>query len=90
MSVEIILPPMLQALTGDVKQFSASGKTLVACLNDLIEKYPEIKPKIFSRSGKLANGVNIFLNRENIPPDSLSKPVHDGDKIHISFVVLGG
>lgn len=86
----MFLPPVLQALAGDVKQVACDGKNIGNCLNDLIEKYPPIRPKLFQRRGKLVNGVNIFLNGENIPPGTLSKPVHNGDKIHISFIVLGG
>ena len=90
MSVVISLPPMLQALAGEIKQTECNGSTIGNCLNDLIEKYPQMKPRLFNRRGELANGVNIFLNGESILPKSLSKPVRDGDKIHISFIVLGG
>lgn len=90
MSVEIFLPPMLQAMAGEVKQVTCTGRTIGNCLNELIEKYPQIKPKLLNRRGKPADGVNIFLNGENIPPEMLTRPVGDGDKIYISFIVLGG
>ena len=90
MSVEISLPPILQAMAGDAKQVSCRGNTISNCLNDLIEKYPQIRPKLFSRNGKLANGVNVFVNNVNVLPDKLSVAVRDGDKIYISFLVLGG
>lgn len=90
MSIEISLPPVLQAMAGDIKQVSCAGNTIGNCLNDLIEKYPQINPKLFRGKGKLANGVNIFLNGINVLPEKLSSPVRDGDKIHISFLVLGG
>ena len=90
MSVEIFLPPMLQVMAGDEKQVACTGNTIGNCLNDLIEKYPQMKLKVFGRNGKLANGVNVFLNGTNVLPDKLSSPVRDGDKIHVSFLVLGG
>ncbi len=90
MSVEIFLPPMLQVMAGNVKQVTCTGNTVGNCLNDLIEKYPQIERKLFSRNGKLANGVNVFLNGVNVLPEALSTPALDGDKIHVSFLVLGG
>jgi|WetSurMetagenome_2_1015567.scaffolds.fasta_scaffold1081392_2 sulfur-carrier protein len=90
MSVEISLPPTLQAMTGNMKQITCAGSTLGDCLNNLIEKFPQIKPKLFSSSGKLASGVNIFLNSTAILGENLSKPVKDGDLVYISFIVLGG
>ncbi|OGO01744.1 MAG: hypothetical protein A2Y90_05045 [Chloroflexi bacterium RBG_13_52_12] len=90
MTTEISIPPVLQALAGDVKQIEISGSTVGECLNALVKMYPQMKPRLFNKQGKLANGINIFLNGENAYPEPLAKPVRDGDKIHIAFIVLGG
>jgi molybdopterin converting factor small subunit len=90
MSIEIILPPVLQPLTGDAKKTIVSGKTVGDCLKNLVKQYREIGAKLFSANGKLLNGINVYLNAESIAGEPLSLPVQDGDKIYISFMVLGG
>jgi len=90
MPIEITLPPLLQPLAGDLNYVKVTGGTVGECLDNLVNKYPGIKPKLFNRNGKLLNGISIFLNRENIIKDPIEKTVKEGDKIHISFVVLGG
>ena len=90
MSVEINLPPVLQALVGDIRQVDVAGGTVGACLEDLVERYPPLKPRLFDKKNKLPAGINIFVNRENAYPDPLAKKVAEGDKIYISYIVLGG
>ena len=90
MAIEIDIPPLLQTLAGDVKRVVTTGNTVGECLDDLVKKYPGIKPKLLNRRGKLLNGINIFLNGENTFPEPLAKTVRSGDKIHIAFIVLGG
>lgn len=90
MAIEITIPPALQPLAGDMKQVAAAGHTVGECINDLIKKYPGIKSKLINRQGRLRNGINIFLNGQNVYLGPLAKTVRDGDKIHIAFTVLGG
>ena len=90
MSVEINLPPVLQAMAGDIKQIDVTGGTVGECLEALVKQYPKLKPRLFNKKNKLPHGINIFVNRENAYPEPLAKAVHEGDKIHIAFIVLGG
>jgi molybdopterin converting factor small subunit len=90
MSVVIIIPPFLQHLAGGVKQAEVEGKTVKACLEALALQYPELKSRLFGRNGKLPSGLNIFINGENAFPGELSRPVRDGDRIHIAYVMVGG
>lgn len=90
MSVQIIIPPLLQAMVGDIRQIDVSGRTVGECLNALVKQYPQLKPKLFNKNKKLPNGINIFVNGENAYPELLVKTVREGDKIHISYIVLGG
>jgi molybdopterin converting factor small subunit len=90
MSIEIILPPLLQPLTGNIKKIVVSGKTVGGCLENLVREYPETRAKVFGKNGKLLNGISVYLNAESIAGEALAQPVKDGDKIYISFMVLGG
>ncbi|MGD1120326.1 MAG: MoaD/ThiS family protein [Dehalococcoidales bacterium] len=90
MSVEINLPPVLQAMAGDTAQISVNGETVGACLGALVKQYPPLEKKLFNKKGKLPAGINIFVNGENAYPEPLARAVKPGDKIYISYIVLGG
>lgn len=90
MSVEIVIPPFLQHLTGDVKAVQVIGSTVGECLEELIKQYPALKPRLFTRKGELRQGINIFLNKEAVNARELSRPVRDGDKLYITSIIMGG
>lgn len=89
MPITIVLPPMLQAIAGDIDRYETSGETIGVCLQNLAGRYPRVGQKLFM-GGKLVNGLNIFLNGQNVSKNVLGQPVRDGDVIHVSFIVLGG
>jgi molybdopterin converting factor small subunit len=90
MTVEINIPPVLQALVNGVSRIDVSGATIGECFKEMLQQYPALKPKLYDKHGNLPKGINVFLNGVSAYPEPLSKPVHDGDKIHISHLVLGG
>jgi molybdopterin converting factor small subunit len=89
-SVEITIPPFLQHLAGGLKQAAVEGETVAECLEALVAQYPELRPRLFGRGGKLPGGLNIFVNGESAFPGELSRPVKPGDRIHIAYVMVGG
>ncbi len=90
MSIEVNFPPSLQHLAGGQKKVEVSGGTIGECLNAIVARYPQLKTKFFGSNGELFRGLNIFLNGESAYPGELEKPVRDGDKIYIAYVMLGG
>ncbi len=90
MSIEITIPPFMQHLAGGVKQVDVDGKTIAECLEALVGQHPELKPRLFGPNGELPHGLNLFINGESAFPDELSRPVEDGDRIHIAYVMVGG
>jgi molybdopterin converting factor small subunit len=90
MSTEISLPPAFQALADGAGKISVAGSTVGECLRELVRRYPQLQGKIFTGKGRTSKGLNIFINRENAFPDPLSRPVSEGDKIHLSYLILGG
>ena len=90
MTVEINLPPVLQAIVNGINRVNVSGSTVGECIKEMIKRYPQLKPKLFTRRGKLRNGIQIFINREDAYPEPLSRPARDGDKIYLSHIVFGG
>jgi molybdopterin converting factor small subunit len=90
MTVEINIPPVLQALVNGISRIDVNGGTIGECLKEMVQKYPALKPKLYDKNGNLPKGISIFINGTNTYPEPLTKPVRDGDKIHISHIILGG
>jgi molybdopterin converting factor small subunit len=90
MSVEVNLPPSLQPLAGGVKKVNAGGRTIKECLDALVKLYPDLQGKFYNKNEELSKGLNIFINGESAYPGELGKPVRNGDKVHIAYVMLGG
>jgi molybdopterin converting factor small subunit len=90
MSIAISIPPFLEHLTEDVKRIEVDGKSVGECLDALIERFPSVKPKLLKKDGSLLRGLNIFVNGESAYPEELTKPVKDGDRLHITYVMVGG
>jgi hypothetical protein len=90
MSVEVNIPPFLQSLAGDARLVNVSGRTVSECLEALVKRHPRLKSKIFTGKGELLKGLNIFINGENACPGALARPVRDGDRLHVTYIVMGG
>ncbi|HMB30352.1 MAG TPA: MoaD/ThiS family protein [Desulfohalobiaceae bacterium] len=92
MSIKIHIPHLMQSLT-DNQEFletSKENKNVGACLKECISRYPQLKPKLFNKKGKLHNYIEIYINQESAYPDELAKPVKDGDLIYITVMLAGG
>jgi molybdopterin converting factor small subunit len=90
MTVAVHIPPSLQPLTGDVSEVTVTGATVGSCLRELVSLYPQLRGKIFTAKGRLLKGINIFVNKTNVFPETLITPVCDGDIVHVAYTVLGG
>ncbi len=90
MSIEVNLPPLLQTLADGMKQIDVSGNTVGECLEAMVKRYPGLKERLFTTGGKISRGLNIYINGEGVYPDVLARPVKDGDKIHLAYLIFGG
>ena len=90
MSVEVNIPPFLEHLTEKVKRVDVDGRNVGECLTALITRFPDVGPRLFNKDGRLLKGLNIFVNGESAYPEELEKPVKNGDRLHITYVMVGG
>ncbi len=90
MSIGVNLPPFLQQLAEDVKRVDVRGGTVGECLEELVGRYPRLKPRIFAGDGRLAKGLSVYINGENAYPGELARPVRDGDNLHLAHLIFGG
>jgi molybdopterin converting factor small subunit len=90
MSVEINIPQFLQHLASDKKSVDVQGRTVGECLGVLVKQYPQLKSWLFNKKGKLLKKLNVYVNGESAYPEELAKPVNDGDKLHLAYLIVGG
>ena len=90
MSVGINIHQSLRNLTDGKAVVEVDGNTVGDCLNNLVQRFPGIKPKLFDKKGKLLNYVDIYVNLKSSYPEELAMPVKDGDKLSVTLIIAGG
>jgi len=89
MSIEISLHRTHRRYTDGKEIIEVEGKTVGECLKELVKKYPPLEKEIF-KNGKLNSLLEIYLNGESAYPNELAKPVKDGDKISLVYMLSSG
>jgi sulfur-carrier protein len=86
----IKIPTPLRAYTNNQAQVDITGKTVGEALNDLTDKYPELRQHLFN-GAELRNFVNVFLGEEDVRfLDGLSTEIDPGDSLRIIPSIAGG
>lgn len=90
MSIKMNIHRNLRHLTNGRQSVNVKGNTVGQCLKDLVHQFPDIKPELFDKKGKLLSYVDIYVNLESSYPEELAKAVHDEDEITITLMLCGG
>jgi molybdopterin converting factor small subunit len=90
MSVEIEISPIFGRYTDDHLNITVAGKTIRECLRDLVRQYPKLEKILLDKDGNLLHSYDIYVNGENLYPKDMTKPVKDGDKLNVVFIIHGG
>jgi molybdopterin converting factor small subunit len=88
-SVEISLHRTHRRYTHGKEIIQVEGKTVGECLGDLVKQYPPLEKEIF-KNGKLNPLVEVYMNGASAYPNELAKPVKDGDKINLVYMLSSG
>jgi hypothetical protein len=88
--VQIQIPPFFQPYTENLRQDHVNGSTIMECLTMLVENFPRLKSRLFNTEGNVRRELIIYLNKSQIHPNEFSRPVTDGDQLHIAHVISGG
>jgi molybdopterin converting factor small subunit len=89
-SVKININPNLHSFTGNQAVVEVSGGTVGECLDQLLERFPKLKPMLLDKNGRLFNYIEVYVNQESSYPEELAKPVREGDELHIKLIIAGG
>ena len=90
MSAKVNIPTYLHPYTGGNEAVEVPGSTIAECLDHLVEQHPEISAMLYTQEGRLFDYVSIYVNGEFAQADELTRPVTDGDELHILYILGGG
>lgn len=91
MPVPIFLPSALAAQAGGHRRLDAAGTTVGALLDDVVQRYPALGPRLRDADGTLYPFVTIYRNDEDIRlANGFATAVSDGDEVVIVPAVAGG
>ncbi len=84
------IPPTLRNEVGGARQVEASGDTVRAVLDHLVEQYPTLGSQLFAE-GEIAPFVNVYLGGEDVRTlDGLDTSVADTQTVILLPAMAGG
>jgi molybdopterin synthase sulfur carrier subunit len=87
----IRIPTPLRPYTGGQSIVPVHSATVGAALNELAERYPQLRPHLFNETGELRSFVNIFVNNEDVRYLHQGEtPLREEDTIRIVPSIAGG
>lgn len=89
MGIEISLHKTHRRYTDGKEIVEVQGNTVGECLQDLVKKYPPLDKEIF-KNKKLNSLIEVYLNGASAYPNELAKPVKDGDRISLVYMLSSG
>ncbi|MBN1625832.1 MAG: MoaD/ThiS family protein [Deltaproteobacteria bacterium] len=89
MTVEISLHKTHRRHTDNKEVVEVEGNTVGECLRDLVKKYPPLDKEIF-KNKRLNTLIEVYINGASAYPDELARPVRDGDKISLVYMLSSG
>ena len=91
MAVLVKIPTQLRAAASGTAETEVQGETVQEALEDLFERFGELRERMYDNDGSLRRFVNVYLSGEDIRfLDGLATPVADGAELTILPAVAGG
>jgi molybdopterin converting factor small subunit len=90
MSVAIEIPSVLGKYSKKKLNFEVEAKTVGEALRELGKQSPGLKKLLLDKEGNLAHFYDVYVNGESAYPQTMARPVKDGDKLSIIMLIFGG
>lgn len=89
--VRVRVPTPLRKFTNGADEVNAQGNNVRSLVEDLDQKFPGIKERIYDESGKIRRFVNVYVNGDDIRfLQNLETSLKEGDNISIVPAIAGG
>ncbi len=92
MSVTVLIPAPLRSYTDNLESVELEGTNVGEVMNNLIERYGDLKRHLYTEAGQIRNFVNVYLNDEDIRhlDQGQNTPVPEKATISIVPSIAGG
>ncbi len=88
---KIKIPSQLRNETNGKEEVEVNGNTVSQAVNDLVQKYPSLKERLYDEQGDLRRYVNIYLGDEDIRfMDYMDTEVQENTELVIVPAIAGG
>lgn len=84
-------PAMMKYYVDNQAEFEAHGATVADLLDNILSRYPALKPHLFDSKGDVRRHFNIFVNGVHLRDlDGLATSLQDDDKVILMASAAGG
>jgi molybdopterin converting factor small subunit len=90
MNINVDMSSFFSQYTGGVVNMTVAGKTVGECLQDLAKQYPVLKKLLLNKEGELMHTYDYYINGSSVFPRDMKKPLKNGDRLSILYVIHGG
>ena len=85
------IPTPLRSYTNGQAEVSVRGASIAEAMADLTQKFPTLKPHLYSHDGELRPFVNLFVGENNIKDlQGLETPLDENARVILIPSIAGG
>lgn len=87
----IRFPALMKFYVDNQTEFEVNGVTVAEVLENILARYPALKPHLYDANGELRRHFNIFVNGVHLRDlNGLSTELQTGDKVILMASAAGG
>jgi molybdopterin synthase sulfur carrier subunit len=84
-------PALIKFYVDNQSEFPVEGATVAELIDNVIARYPTLKPHLYDTNGDLRRHFNIFVNGEHIREiNGLDTVLKEDDKVILMVSAAGG
>lgn len=84
-------PALMKFYVDNQSEFSVAGSTVSELLDNLLARYPALKPHLFDADGALRRHFNIFVNGVHLRElNGMETILNNNDKVILMASAAGG
>ena len=87
----IRFPALMKFYVDNQTEFEVQGVTVAEVLENILARYPALKPHLYDANGELRRHFNIFVNGVHLRDlNGLATELQTGDKVILMASAAGG
>ncbi|MFQ5880803.1 MAG: ThiF family adenylyltransferase, partial [Dehalococcoidia bacterium] len=91
MAVTVYIPTPFRRLTGNRVYVEAHGNNVAELLEDLGQRYPELRNMVYDQRQEIPAHINIYVNNQEIHSlQGKETPLREGDEVAVIPALAGG